>query len=1072
MWLRHALNIIAAICIISACSPSDRHEADKLNSLSYAYHYRSLDSTLYYAYEALALSQHDKSAQAEALNNLAFVNLTRMRYDLAQRQLDSIPKLTDNQLELMIAAVQQMRLCQRRSHNKEFYDYREQALNALNRINEERLWLSPRQQLRLTYAESELAIVTSTYYYYVGLEHQSALELQTVGMDLECDTAQWMNYLYNIGAGGIINEGTQSQIEQQEFQYLIDCYDLAIEYGSLYFQANSLEALAEHLMGEESGLRLTANNPIAMRKLGIEAINKKDLPIILAKKALRLFQEFGDVYQIAGAYRTLASCYREKGDYEQALDYLGMALADTIIQQAPDLVASIREQLSVAFSAVNDKQNSDLNRNIYLDLQEQTRQDRQLEARAGQLDATIERLNMLLILVALALVVTLVSFRIFFLLYKHRQQRKEQTDELEIKRQDLEEQLFVERRKRQLAERRNLEQRAKISLVNSILPLVDRMLHEVRHLNDSTGQKEARLVYLRELTDKVSEQNEVLTRWIKLRQGDLNLHIESFNLEPIFELIRKSSRSFSLAGINLVVEPTVCRVKADRVLTIFMLNTLADNARKFTPKGGSILVSAKEEEHYVEVSVSDTGIGMDQQEQQYVFEHKVKKEHGFGLLNCKGIIEKYKKTSQLFSVCILGVESKKGEGSRFYFRLPKGMIKSILMLSLFPISLSAQQLQPEIESPSIYQQKAVAYSDSAYYSNINGTYERTVCFVDSCLQSLNRYYHQFRSFDNDTLRLYADDTPLIPEIFWLHSNLPLDYNILLSIRNECAIAALALHDWDLYQYNNRIYTTLFKELSADLSLNAYCRRMIQLQSNMMVAIVLLVLIIVALLVILSFQIIQAVGRKAKRQQHRQEELELLSDELHRVEWEESRLHVSNQVLENCLSTLKHETMYYPSRIRQLADSDNLDALPEVASYYREIYGILSAQTGQQIEGQKLTLEPLDHEILGNRNLIDYLFEILRKQISKQSDGKQNGNVQFDVTYSVFDEKYVACTVLMPESCKLDFTATVENIPYLICRQIVREHGEATGRHNCGISIAKENGYSKMIILLPRYVSKT
>ena len=47
MWLRHALSSLFTILIISACSPSDRQQVDKLNSLSYAYHYRSLDSVEY-----------------------------------------------------------------------------------------------------------------------------------------------------------------------------------------------------------------------------------------------------------------------------------------------------------------------------------------------------------------------------------------------------------------------------------------------------------------------------------------------------------------------------------------------------------------------------------------------------------------------------------------------------------------------------------------------------------------------------------------------------------------------------------------------------------------------------------------------------------------------------------------------------------------------------------------------------------------------------------------------------------------------------------------------------------------
>ena len=96
-----------------------------------------------------------------------------------------------------------------------------------------------------------------------------------------------------------------------------------------------------------------------------------------------LFRQFGDVYQIAGAHRTLATCYHVMGDDRQALKHLNQALADKRINQAPDLVASIREQMSVAYAALNDKPQSDYNRNVYIDIQERTRQDRELEARAN-----------------------------------------------------------------------------------------------------------------------------------------------------------------------------------------------------------------------------------------------------------------------------------------------------------------------------------------------------------------------------------------------------------------------------------------------------------------------------------------------------------------------------------------------------------------------------------------------------------------------------------------------------------------------------------------------------------------
>ena len=133
---------------------------DRLNALSYAYHYRNIDSVEYYASAA--------KGTAEGLNNLAFVKMVRMDYKAAEDYLNQIPEMTDNQLELLVCYVQQMRLCQRRSRNKDFHDFRERAVTCMKRIDEERNQLDVRQQQRLRYAETEFGIVNSTYYYYAS----------------------------------------------------------------------------------------------------------------------------------------------------------------------------------------------------------------------------------------------------------------------------------------------------------------------------------------------------------------------------------------------------------------------------------------------------------------------------------------------------------------------------------------------------------------------------------------------------------------------------------------------------------------------------------------------------------------------------------------------------------------------------------------------------------------------------------------------------------------------------------------------------------------------------------------
>ena len=265
--------------------------------------------------------------RAEACNNHAFVSIIRMQYDEAEQWLNEVLETSDNQVERMVAYVQQMRLCQRRSRNREFHEYRELADQAMSRINEERHELSPRLLRRLRYAESEYAIVNSTYYYYVGLEEQSIMALRAVNLaEVQRDTAQWLNYLYNVGAGGIITQGTQQEINQLEFDQLMRCFLMARQADYPFFAANALEALSEHLMDDASRQQLLTDNLPAMKFINPERVDEDMLAGWLAENALSIFEQYGDVYQIAGAYRTLASCFRQIGDYESALFNLEQAL--------------------------------------------------------------------------------------------------------------------------------------------------------------------------------------------------------------------------------------------------------------------------------------------------------------------------------------------------------------------------------------------------------------------------------------------------------------------------------------------------------------------------------------------------------------------------------------------------------------------------------------------------------------------------------------------------------------------------------------------------------------------------
>ena len=110
---------------------------DSLNGKAYTYRYRSLDSSYKYANEAYQQVNFYKSGKAEASNNLGFCAFMAMDFDRAEALHKEVYKLTKYELELLIADIGLMKICQRTAMNKEFYDYRNSALRRMKRIREE-----------------------------------------------------------------------------------------------------------------------------------------------------------------------------------------------------------------------------------------------------------------------------------------------------------------------------------------------------------------------------------------------------------------------------------------------------------------------------------------------------------------------------------------------------------------------------------------------------------------------------------------------------------------------------------------------------------------------------------------------------------------------------------------------------------------------------------------------------------------------------------------------------------------------------------------------------------------------
>lgn len=174
----------------------------------------------------------------------------------------------------------------------------------------------------------------------------------------------------------------------------------------------------------------------------------------------------------------------------------------------------------------------------------------------------------------------------------------------------------------------------------------------------------------------VQENNDLLLQLIsdildlsKIESGTFDFAKGAVNVNMLCNDIARSLSMKTGKNVTLIFDETSPEyyIHSDKNRLTQVITNFVNNALKFTPSGSITISYELKENSFIEFSVKDTGIGISPEKIGSIFERFVKlntfvQGTGLGLSICKSIIE------QLDGK--IGVESKLGQGSRFWFTHP------------------------------------------------------------------------------------------------------------------------------------------------------------------------------------------------------------------------------------------------------------------------------------------------------------------------------------------------------------------------------------------------------------------
>ena len=209
----------------------------------------------------------------------------------------------------------------------------------------------------------------------------------------------------------------------------------------------------------------------------------------------------------------------------------------------------------------------------------------------------------------------------------------------------------------------------------NVISSTNQLIQELNKKN--SGIKEEKLNYYIDISQRNCNRllnliNNILDN-SKLQNDMYEIILKETDIVYLVEETALTLRDYiNSNGIELIIDPEIeeKNIICDSYEIERCIINLVSNAAKFTPKGGSITINIEDLDSKVKISVTDTGVGIDEKFHKSIFDRfnqvlgdeEVKRGSGLGLTITSQIVKLHK--GEIY------VESKVGEGSTFVIILP------------------------------------------------------------------------------------------------------------------------------------------------------------------------------------------------------------------------------------------------------------------------------------------------------------------------------------------------------------------------------------------------------------------